>query len=164
MPYLNSVGMSRADAALVATAVPLISIIGRLGGGWLGDIFDKRYAMAGAYSLAGAGLLFFSYAQTPGLIIPFLILFPLSFGAQVGRGSMVRELFGRASFGRLIGIMAGIVAIGNIIGPFLAGWTYETLGTYQPIWFIFAGASVISVVLMLTIKPHREQAGASLES
>ena len=156
--------MSRADAALVATAIPLISIIGRLGGGWLGDIFDKRYVMAGAYSLAGAGLLVFSYIQMSGLIIPFLILFPLSFGAQVGRGSMVRELFGRTSFGRLTGIMAGIVAVGGIIGPFLAGWTYDTLGTYQPIWFIFAGASVISVVLMLTMKPRPEQAGAGMES
>ena len=154
MPYLNSVGMSRADAALVATAIPLISIIGRLGGGWLGDIFDKRYAMAGAYSLAGAGLLFLSYAQTPGLIIPFLIIFPLSWGAQVMRGSTVREYFGRASFGRLTGIMMGIIAVGSIIGPFLAGWTYDTLGTYQPIWFIFAGISVISVVLMLTMKPR----------
>jgi len=154
MPYLSSVGMSRADAALVATAIPLVSIIGRLGSGWLGDIFDKKYVLAGAYSLVGVGLLAFSCMQVPGLIIPFLILYPLSFGANVTRGSIVREYFGRVSFGRLIGIMIGIIAAGGITGPFLAGWTYDTLGTYQPIWLIFAGVAIIPVILMLTLKPR----------
>jgi len=152
MPYLSSVGMSRADAALVATAIPLISIIGRFGAGWLVDIFDKRYVLAGAYSLSGVGLLLFYYSHMPGLIIPFLVLFPLSLGADVMRGSMVREHFGRLSFGRLTGIMAGIAAVGSITGPFLAGWTYDTLGRYQPIWFIFAAVAIIPVILMLTLK------------
>jgi len=154
MPYLNSLGMSRLSAALVATAIPLFSIIGRLGFGWLGDIFDKRYVMAGAYALGGLGLLAFSYIQMPGLIFPFLILFPLSWGANVLRGSIVREYFGIASFGRLLGIMAGITAVGKIIGPSLAGWTYDTFGSYHLIWLVFAGISIIPIILMLTLKPR----------
>jgi sugar phosphate permease len=121
MPYLSSLDMSRSSAALVATSIPLLSIIGRLVFGWLGDVFDKRYAMAGAYCLAGLGTLAFSYIQMPGLIFPFLILFPLSWGAQPLRGSIVREYFGMASFGRLLGIIAGIIAVGRIIGSSLAG-------------------------------------------
>ncbi|GAI13917.1 unnamed protein product, partial [marine sediment metagenome] len=61
MPYLGSLNIPRSRAALVATSIPLLSIIGRLGFGWLGDIFDKRYVMAGAYSLVGIGILAFSY-------------------------------------------------------------------------------------------------------
>ncbi len=154
MPYLSTVGMSRADAALAATSIPLLSIIGRLVFGWLGDIFDKRYVMAWAYCLMVLGTLAFSYIQVSGLIFPFLILFPLSWGAQPLRGSIVREYFGIASFGRILGIMAGVVAIGTFIGPFLAGWTYDTLGSYHPIWLIFAGMAIIPVILMLTLKPR----------
>lgn len=121
MPYLSSLNMSRSRAALVATSIPLLSIIGRLGSGWLADIFDKRYIMVGTYSLAGAGILVFSYVQTISLIFPFLVLFPLSWGAVPVRGAMIREYFGIASFGKLLGLMAGITTVGRIMGPFLAG-------------------------------------------
>jgi len=155
MPYLSSLDISRSRAAFVATSIPLLSIIGRFGFGWLGDIFDKRYVMAGAYSLTGVGLLAFSYAQTTWLISPFLILFPLSFGAFVLRGAIVREYFGMASFGKIFGIVMGIAAVGGAMGPFLAGLTYDTFGSYHPIWLAFAGISIVPVILMLTMKPYK---------
>lgn len=163
MPYLASLGMSRSSAALVATSIPLLSIIGRLGFGWLGDTFDKRYVMVGAYSFAGAGLLAFSYVQATWLIFPFLILFPLSWGAMVLRGAIIREYFGRFSFGRIHGIMMGIGTISSVAGPSIAGWAYDTSGSYHPIWLVFAGTIAIATVLILTIKPRQEQVGHSEE-
>ncbi|MDH5364345.1 MAG: MFS transporter, partial [Dehalococcoidia bacterium] len=162
MPYLSSLNISRSRAAFVATSIPLFSIIGRLGFGWLGDIFDKRYVMAGAYSLAGVGVLAFSYVQTTWLIFPFLILFPLSWGTSPLRGAILREHFGMASFGRLFGLMMGIATVGKIIGPSIAGWTYDTLGSYHPIWLVFAGISIVPVILMLTMKPYNLEHAADL--
>jgi len=43
MPSLNSVNISRSTAALVTTAVPLLSIIGRLGSGWLADRYNIKW-------------------------------------------------------------------------------------------------------------------------
>ena len=153
MPYLGSLDISRSRAAFVASSIPLLSIIGRIGFGWLGDIFDKRYVMAGVYSLVGVGLLCFSYIQLPGIIFPFLILFPLSWGGTPLVGAIAREYFGVTSFGKIFGLMMGIAAVGGILGPSLAGWTYDTLGSYHPIWLVFAGISIIPVILMLTMKP-----------
>jgi len=153
MPYLSSLDISRSRAAFMASSIPLLSIIGRLGFGWLGDVFDKKHAMVGVYFLAGAGILAFSHIQVPGIIFPFLILFPLSWGGTPLRGAIVREYFGVTSFGKIFGLMMGIVAVGGILGPSLAGWTYDTLGSYHPIWLIFAGISIIPVILMLTMKP-----------
>jgi sugar phosphate permease len=159
MPYLSSVGMSRSGAAVVATSIPLLSILGRFGFGWLGDIFDKRYVMAWSYSCTGAGLLALSYVQEAWVIFPFLIIFPLSWGSMALNGAIVREYFGTASFGKILGVMGGIGTIGVVIGPSVAGWTYDTLGSYHPIWLIFAATSVIPVALVLTIKHRREKAG-----
>ena len=153
MPYLSSLDISRSRAALVASSIPLLSIIGRFGFGWLGDTFDKRYVMAGVYSLVGVGLLCFSHIQLPGIIFPFLILFPLSWGSTPLRGAIVREYFGVTSFGKIFGLMMGIAAVGGIMGPSLAGWTYDTLGSYHPIWLVFAGISIIPIILMLTMEP-----------
>lgn len=157
MPYLSNKGMSRSSAALVATLIPLLSIIGRLGFGWLGDRFDKRYVTAGTLCLMGLGLLAFSYIQPTWFIFLFLIMFSPAYGGGVTlRGAIVREYFGKASFGMILGLMMGISFIGGVIGPSVAGWTFDTLGSYRMIWLAFAGAMGISVTLIATIKPRLE--------
>ena len=60
MPYLSSIGVSRSRAALMATSIPLLNIIGRFGFGWLSDIFDKRCVLAVVYCLLGLGIFAFS--------------------------------------------------------------------------------------------------------
>jgi len=157
MPYLSSIGMSRMSAAFVATSIPLFSIIGRFGFGWLGDIFDKMYVLAAVYCLFGMGTLALAYIHVKWLILPFLLLFPPALGGSVSlRGALVRQYFGRASFGRLFGITIGIGAIGGVIGSSAAGWVFDNLGAYHHAWFAFAGASVIPVVLALRLKPPGE--------
>ena len=153
MPYLSSIGMSRARAAFVATSIPLFSLIGRLGFGWLSDFFDKRYIFAWTFCLLGMGTLAFSYIQVRWLIFPFLLLFCPAFGGTVPlRGTILREYFGRTSFGRLLGIVMGTGAMGGMIGTFMAGWTYDHFGSYHSIWLSFAGMTVVSIVLVLRIK------------
>ena len=154
MPYLNSVGMPRSTAGLVAGTIPLIGIIGRFGLGWLGDIFDKRHVMAAALGLISVGMLAFGYMHVKWVILPFLLFFPLGHGgSMVLRGSILREYFGRDAFGKMIGIIMGSGAIGGIIGPTLAGWVFDTQGSYHPIWLFFCGLSGLTTVLILRIRP-----------
>jgi len=154
MPYLSSMGISRPTAGMVATAIPVISIVGRFGFGWLGDIFDKRYVMAVGLCLMTMGMLSFCYVQRGWVILVFLLLFsPGVGGAIVLTRTIQREYFGRESFGKILGIIMGSGAIGGIIGPTLAGWVFDTLRSYQVIWFVFCGFSGLSLWLILRIKP-----------
>jgi len=153
MPYLSNVGMPRSSAGLVAGAIPLIGIIGRFGLGWLSDVFDKRHVMALATGLISVGTLAFGYLHVRWVIIPFLLLFPLGHGgSMVLRGSILREYFGRDSFGKMIGVIMGSASIGGIIGPTLAGWVFDTLGSYHPIWLVLCGLTCLTTVLILRIK------------
>jgi len=154
MPYLGSLGVSRTTAGLVAAAIPLTSIIGRLGFGWLGDIVVKRYAMALAFSFMGLGMIVFCFLQIKWMIILFLLIFPPSFGGtMVLRGSILREYFGKESFGKMIGMVMSSASIGGIIGPTLAGWIFDSLGSYLLAWIIFSGFVGLSSILVLRIKP-----------
>ena len=140
----------------MTTSIFLLSIIGRLVFGWFGDIFSKNYVMALAYFLAGISLLAFAYIQMHGFIIPFLILYPLSWGASPLRDAITSEYFGGRSLGSILGLMAGLGTASRMLGPSLAGWTYDTFGSYQLIWLFFAGTFGVAVVLMLTIKPLKK--------
>jgi OFA family oxalate/formate antiporter-like MFS transporter len=153
MPYLASVGMPRPTAGLVAGAIPLIGIIGRFGLGWLGDVFDKRHMMALAIGLISLGLLAFSYVPVRWATVSFLLLFPIGHGgSMVVRGSILREYFGRDSFGKMIGVIMGSAAVGGIIGPTLAGWAFDTVGSYDPIWLLFCGLNGLTTFLILRMK------------
>lgn len=159
MPYLSSIGMSRTNAALVATAIPLLSLIGRFVAGWLGDIYNKKYLMAGTYCLIGMGMLAFSYAPIGWAILLFLALFSSGTGGNATlRGAIVSEYFGVASFGKVLGIIMGASAIGGIIGPALAGWTFDTLESYHLIWLAFSGLTIIPIAAMLMVKPESLEA------
>jgi OFA family oxalate/formate antiporter-like MFS transporter len=152
MPYLGSVGVPRATAGIVAGAIPLFSIIGRFGFGWLGDVFDKKYVMVWTLFLMGLGMLAFCYVQVTGVVFLFLLLFAPGYGgAMVIRGAILREYFGRDSFGKMIGILMGFGSIGGIIGPTLAGWAFDTLGSYNIIWLVFCGIIGLAIWLMLRI-------------
>lgn len=151
IPYLSSLGISRSRATLVATSIPLLSIIGRFVFGWLGDTFNKYKVMAMLYIVGGFSILTFAYAKTTWLLYPFLLLFPLSWGAPPLRGAILRERFGRLALGSILGILAGVGTVARIVGPVFAGWTYDTFGRYDFAWLFFTATFAIAVILMLTI-------------
>lgn len=154
MPYLSSIGIPRSSAALVAAAVPLISLTGRFGFGWLGDMFDKRYLMAITYFLTGIGMIALSFASAGIVIFIFVIFFSVALGGGVTlRGAMLSDYFGRRSFGKALGIIMGASAVGSIIGPTLAGLTFDTTGSYQLIWLVYCSLTIISIAVILMLKP-----------
>ena len=55
--------------------------------------------------------------------------------------------------GKILGIIMGSASIGGIIGPTLAGWSFDTWGSYRPIWHVFLGLLVIGTLLTLKLKP-----------
>lgn len=153
MPYLGSTGMPRTEAGFIAAAVPLISIVGRVSFGWLGDLWPKRYVAALAFGLMGIGLFSFSRIQWGGMVLLFLLIYPPSYGgATVLRGAILRDYFGRDSFGKMMGILMGSSSIGGIIGPTLAGWVFDSYGTYQSLWLFYSASTSLMILLLLQMK------------
>ena len=158
MPYLENIGVDRYRASLVAMAMPLISISGRLGFGWLGDKMDRRRVALISFVLMGLGMLFFDLAASAGiwLLLPFLLLFGIGYGgSNISRATLGRIYFGRSNIGLILGLTVGISRLGGIIGPYLGGWMYDRLGSYQGIWYFFAGLLVIAIISVLTMPVPR---------
>ena len=69
MPYLSSIGMGRTRSSLIASALPLMTIVGRVGLGWTGDRVDKRRVAALCIALASFGTLILGCATSGQLWI-----------------------------------------------------------------------------------------------
>jgi len=154
MPYLSNIGMPRATAGVVAAALPLVSIIGRLGFGWLGDRYDKRIVLATVIFFTSAGIFTFCFVHSFWLLMLFVLLFaPGHGGGAVLRVAILQEYFGMASFGKMLGLMLGFGAIGGIIGPTLAGWVFDILGSYSLFWYGLSIISLITIFFIMKIEP-----------
>jgi len=134
MPYLSSVDVGRSDSSIIAIAVPLASIAGRLGFGWIADRSSRKLVSAVGFCMMGLGLVCFGSVEIIGfrVLVPFLILFGIGYGGlNVMRPALVQEYFGRSNFGTIFGIIIGVSMAGSIGGPAVAGWAYDSWGSYQ---------------------------------
>jgi cyanate permease len=159
MPYLSSVGVVRALSSVVAFMLPVMSISGRLGSGWLIPRVGSRFVFSASFVLITAGSLIFAYVSDERLwlLIPFVIALSLGWGLSVTtRTTLLREHFGRAQFGTIIGATFGVMMIGSIAGSPLAGFVYDTLESYKVAWLSYAGMGIVGALLVFTVPPVRK--------
>ena len=153
MTYLRTVGIERSLSSMVTSIIPIISIFGRLSFGWLGDRFDKRWVMATGYILLLASMLLFNAVASTGvwLIMPFMIFCGLGYGGPIPViPAILRDYFGRARLGTILGFVLGITMLGSIMGPPMAGWIFDTFDSYRGAWFVCAGIVAIGFISLIT--------------
>jgi sugar phosphate permease len=153
MPYLATMGFDRATAGMITATIPLISVMGRFAVGWLSDSVPKHRLLAATCCLICLGLLALGFVKTIGMLFTFLLLFPVGFGGgMVLRGAIVRDYFGRSSFGKIIGMVMGISAVGSVVGPTMTGWIFDLTGSYFSVWMALAMPVGLSMLLALNVR------------
>lgn len=157
-PFMQSVGYSRRAAALLLTVIPLSTIVGRLGFGYIADYWDKRKAAAIALFLQSIAVIILAFFDSSRVwLIPlFLIFWGLGFGGTVVlRPALQGDLFGRKSFGTIQGVLSTTGEIGFMFAPVVAGITFDLLGSFRPVFIAFAILTLIAAPIILTIRTPR---------
>jgi len=153
MPYLSSMEISRMNSGLMAAGIPLLSITGRFGFGWLGDIYPKKIIMALCFALMALGMLALCHLELPAMSYIFLFFFSNGFGGlSTLRAALLREYYGRYNFGKYLGVMLGFGAFGGIIGPTTAGWVFDTTGSYYFVWLALSALIGLAIILILRLE------------
>lgn len=160
MPYFSSLGITRSVGGGTIMAVALISLAARFPFGWVCDMVDKRYMMALAIGLNSASLFIFWLLRNGSF--PLLVLFVIVAGIATGgmmpvRIPIYREYFGVKNFGKIYGLGNLFFTFGIITGAPIAGWVYDTLGYYDPVWWILSILTAIGAVLVLTMPAARNE-------
>jgi sugar phosphate permease len=154
--HLNeTLDYSLGKAAGVYSMVTLMFMIGTLIGGWVGDRASKRMLAFGCMGMHAVGMLLLSHASGALMVGAFVVIHGTAWGMRGPQMAALRaDYFGRASFGKIMGISNMVVILGAIAGPLLAGYVYDTTGNYRVGFDLLAAfAAVGSIFFALASRP-----------
>lgn len=156
IPALTDVGIPIERAAFSIGLLTLVSIIGRLAFGTLGDHVNKRYLFMCSYMLMGSGLLVMMAANTMSMVWLFIFLFGIGFGGNIPLMPAIRaEYFGRAALGKIQGFMNPVLMIAGATGPVFAGYVYDVTGSYRLAFMVIGMVTFLAAVAIFFARPTR---------
>jgi len=159
--FTSSVGLSEGAAAASVTAMTLMSLVGRFGFGYVADLVDKRFVMAGAYALLALAVLLFATIYDPWQIFLVLPLFSLGFGGIIPvRPAFQAEVFGMRNFGAIQGLVFTVATLGGLIGPVFAGWMYDQTESYRLSFVVLAAVGFLAAPMILSLRRPAARAAA----
>jgi MFS family permease len=146
IPYFETqIGVSKSVAGGTIAVFTLLSIIGRVGFGWLADRYSKRLMMAGAMASLSIGLVVLGLAPNFWVAVAGVAIAAPGFGGTIPlRPSMTADYFGTKNFGTLNGTVQFISTTGGAAGPWIVGYIVDVNGSYTEGWLI--SAAVVALV------------------
>ena len=163
IPYAMDRGFSTERAAFLMSAYAGAGVAGRLVFGTLADRFDKRAVIASAVGLLGLG--WSGLIASPSFSL--LLAACLAMGVGVGGlmplwGALTGACFGRAAFGRAMGLMNPLMFPFNLAGAPLAAWLYDRTGDYTTAFTGFLATLVASIAIACLLRVPAVEPGSPL--
>ncbi len=153
IPFLTDIGVSAQTAGFMVSFLGIMGVVGRIGFGWLGDIFDKRYVVLAGLASLTIGMFILGASTTFWHAFLGLVFFSPAYGGLATMMFSIRgEYFGSRYFATIQGFMGAIIIIGPLFGPILAGWVFDTTGSYQFIFTLCAVMTLTGAIWQLLIR------------
>ena len=154
IPHVTDLGFSTERAALVISAGAGVAVVGKLLFGWITDHIDTRIALWLALSFQACGLMLLLNVDTYPMILTGAGIFGFGMGGIVPLwGSLIGEYFGRAIFGRIMGLMSPCMLPVQLLGVPYAGFVFDRTGSYDIAYETFLGVYVLAACVLLTLRP-----------
>ena len=153
MPHALEHNFTAFEASTALGVMGAMNIVGTLGSGWLCDRFGRRGPLAFYYFFRGLSLIFLLYVWNVPSLHLWAALFGLNWISTVPPTTVLTaNIFGRYSVGELSGWIFFSHQVGSALGAAVAGWVFETTGSYSPAFVSAAVMAIIASGLALAIR------------
>jgi MFS family permease len=153
VPMLSEIGVARAAAVRMASAMGLGLALGRVLGGYTVDrIFAAR--VFGAICLvAGIGLAALASGRS-GLVFAACFSVGVAGGTEIDiLAYMVSRYFGPMDYGKIYGLQWSFSLVGAMVSPIVAGHFLELRGGYRLLLTVSALLTFLAALLSLGFSP-----------
>uniref|UniRef100_A0A2H8TPV9 Monocarboxylate transporter 2 n=1 Tax=Melanaphis sacchari TaxID=742174 RepID=A0A2H8TPV9_9HEMI len=141
--YAISIGHDKSSSQYLLSVVAVLDLVGRVGGSTLSDWIrlDKRYYYLSGLVLSGVALFVLPFADDYPTMCCACAAFGLGSGVVVGITAVIMvDMLGEERLSSSYGISLFCSGLVQLIGPPVAGYIFETIGSYRP---VFHGMGVI---------------------
>lgn len=161
VPYLiEQLGHTLQSASFVVAGMVTMQLVGVAAGGLLGDRLSKRVILVLTMLMHGGGVLCLTLATGQVLVVAFMVLHGLAWGARAPLIQALRaDYFGAASFGTITGFSSLLVMIGNIAGPMLVGVLYDLTGDYRLGFGLLVASGAAGALFFALARPPAQAPG-----
>ncbi len=152
---IESLGIST-TSSIGAMAIALIGVFnigGTLLAGWLGNIYFRKYLLAGIYFLRTVvSALFILNPITPESVVLFSVTMGSLWLATVPLTSgLIAQIYGLRYMGTLYGLVFFSHQLGGFLGVWLGGSMYDVYGNYTLVWWIGVGVGAFSALIHIPV-------------
>ena len=146
LPYFQTIGFSAGEAASVLAVYTVLSVFGRLGGGWAMDFFDRRMVLALLLACLVVGLVILANINAYWQTVPFALLYGTAFGGMMPvRSMLISTYFGTQNFGAIHGLTQSVTVIAGMIGPVMLGLIFDITESYVVGFYILTIPAMIAI-------------------
>lgn len=153
VPIMVDVGLTRSDAAWLASLAGIGGIVGKLVTGSLVDRFHVRWV--GGLTLTSTAIAYpmlLYPAGTPALIVVGMMINGYAAGTKLQLcGFLTAKYAGLRNFGKIFGFMSSLVALAGGAGPILAGLVFDRAGSYAIFLIVGTIGSLCSGLLVFSL-------------
>jgi len=159
--FVTDSGLRPEHGMTALALIGLFNVIGTFAAGWLGGRFSKKYLLSSIYTIRA-------------FLIAILVLLPLTpltlyaFACGIGllwlgtvplTNGLVGQIFGMRYAAMLASIVFFGHQIGSFVGVWLAGYLYDTTGSYSGAFIASIGLGVFAALVNLPVneKPLAER-------
>ncbi len=152
--HVQDLGFSLTDGANVLAVAIGSSMFSRVGMGRVADIIGNRPAFMISFAATAVSLIWGLVTKDLWGLYLFAFVFGFGWGNQaVLRFALTSEVFGLASLGLVMGAMGMAEQVTAAFGSYIAGYIFDVVGNYQPVFWIGIGISIMGILLAWGLKP-----------
>ena len=151
-------GINTAQAVGLVGLIGIGSLVGRLVIGALADRLGRTLTLVLMQGAMGASYLLWAGAASYPLFALFALCFGLSYGGIVSLlPALCMDYFGSRAVASIIGMLYSGAALGNLLGPVLAGLVFDHTGSYGlVIWACLALSALATGVSARLVAGQRK--------
>ena len=154
IPALTDKGYSTAYATVLIAVLSANVMVAKMVWGFLGERIQVRYLMMVSFALAAVGIYLVVLVDSG----PLILLVPLIYGFGGGGFAPLSSLmwanyFGRGSLGTIRGVFLPLTQIISAFSPVFAGAIFESEGSYDVAFVVFALCFAFSAVAIYLARP-----------
>lgn len=150
--HAQDLGFDATTAAAVLSSIGAVSILGRMAIGWSIDYIGGQRGYIICFTLLLLSLLFLRHIENPRYLFGFAALYGFAHGGFFTVVTpTLADYFGMRAIGAIFGAVVFFGAFSGAAGPLVAGWIFDSTGSYDWAFILLAVLATFGLIMALSL-------------